>query len=63
MIVDPSGIILTNNHVVAGGGQVTVRLHDGREFKAIDIKTDPTSDLAILRIEGARHAARRAAGR
>jgi hypothetical protein len=41
VIVDPSGIILTNNHVVAGGGQVMVRLHDGREFKAVDIKTDP----------------------
>jgi S1-C subfamily serine protease len=53
VIVDPSGIILTNNHVVAGGGQVMVRLHDGREFKAVDIKTDPKSDLAILRIEGA----------
>ncbi len=53
VIVDPSGIILTNNHVVAGGGEVTVRLHDGREFKAVDIKTDPKSDLAILRIEGA----------
>ena len=53
VIVDSSGIILTNNHVVAGGGQVMVRLHDGREFKAVDIKTDPKSDLAILRIEGA----------
>ena len=30
-----------------------VRLHDGREFKAVNIKTDPASDLAILRIEGA----------
>jgi serine protease Do len=53
VIVDPAGFILTNNHVVAGGGQVTVRLQDGREFKALDIKTDPKSDLAILRIEGA----------
>jgi serine protease Do len=52
VIVDPSGIVLTNNHVVAGGGQITVRLPDGREFKATDIKTDPTSDLAILRLEG-----------
>jgi serine protease Do len=52
VIVDPSGIVLTNNHVVAGGGQITIRLHDGREFKGIDIKTDPTSDLAILRIDG-----------
>jgi serine protease Do len=53
VIVDPSGVILTNNHVVAGGGKVMVRLSDGREFKAVDIKTDPKTDLAILRIEGA----------
>jgi serine protease Do len=60
VIVDPSGIILTNNHVVAGGGEVTVRLSDGREFKATGIKTDPKSDLAILRIDagGALPAAR-----
>jgi serine protease Do len=51
VIVDPSGIILTNNHVVAGGGDITVRLSDGREFKANGIKTDPKSDLAIVRID------------
>jgi serine protease Do len=53
VIVDPSGIILTNNHVVAGGGQVMVRLQDGREFKGVDIKADPKTDLAVLRIKGA----------
>ena len=53
VIVDPSGVILTNNHVVAGGGKIMVRLQDGREFKAVDIKTDPKTDLAVLRIEGA----------
>ena len=53
VIVDPSGVVLTNNHVVAGGGEVTVRLQDGREFMAIDIKTDPKTDLAVLRIQGA----------
>jgi len=53
VIVDPSGVILTNNHVVAGGGKVMVRLRDGREFKAVDIKTDPKSDLAVLQIKGA----------
>jgi len=53
VIVDPSGIVLTNNHVVAEGGKIMVRLSDGREFKAVDIKTDPKTDLAILRIEGA----------
>ncbi len=51
VIVDPSGIVLTNNHVVAGGGDITVRLSDGREFKAGQIKTDPKSDLAIVRID------------
>src|SRR5208283_3289954 len=50
VIVDPRGVILTNNHVVAGGGDVTVRLSDGREFKAGQIKTDPKTDLAIVRI-------------
>lgn len=51
VIIDPSGIILTNNHVVAGGGKITVRLHDGREFTASDVKTDPNTDLAIVRIK------------
>ncbi len=53
VIVDPSGIVLTNNHVVAGGGKIMVRLQDGREFKAVDIKTDPSSDLAVIRLKGA----------
>jgi serine protease Do len=53
VIIDPSGIILTNNHVVAGGGKVTVRLHDGREFTASDgdIMTDPNTDIAVVRIK------------
>lgn len=52
VIVHRSGLILTNNHVVDGADKVTVRLQDGREFKAVDVKTDPKTDLAILRIEG-----------
>lgn len=51
VIVDKSGIVLTNNHVVQGADEVTVRLSDGREFKASDIKTDPATDLAVLRIK------------
>jgi serine protease Do len=51
VIIDPSGIILTNNHVVEGGGKITVTLHDGREFDAADIKRDPKADLAIVRIK------------
>jgi serine protease Do len=51
VIIDAAGIVLTNNHVVAGGGKVTVRLHDGREFQATEVKTDPNTDLAIVRIK------------
>lgn len=54
VIIDESGLIITNNHVVAGGGKVTVRLHDGREFVAKDVKTDPSTDIAVVRIEGAK---------
>lgn len=51
VIIDSSGIIMTNNHVVQGGGKITVRLHDGREFPAVEVKTDPKTDIAIVRIE------------
>jgi len=51
VIIDKSGLILTNNHVVADADEVTVRLNDGREFKGTDIHTDPQTDLAILRIK------------
>jgi serine protease Do len=50
-IVSKDGYILTNNHVVDGSDQVTVRLLDRREFKAKIIGTDPNTDLAVLKIE------------
>jgi serine protease Do len=50
IVIDSSGVILTNNHVIEGAGTVTVRFGDGREVKATEIKTDPKSDLAIIRI-------------
>jgi len=53
VIIDPSGIVLTNHHVVQGGGRIVVRLNDGREFTAEDVKHDPKSDLAVLRLKGA----------
>jgi serine protease Do len=53
VIIDSSGVILTNNHVVAGGGKVTVKLHDGREFTAEKVMTDPSTDMAVVRIKGA----------
>jgi serine protease Do len=54
VIVDSKGIVLTNNHVVEGADEVTVELPDGREFKATEIKTDPESDLAVVRLENAK---------
>jgi len=53
VIIDASGIVLTNNHVVADADEVTVKLADGREFIGTDIKTDETTDLAVLRIKDA----------
>jgi serine protease Do len=49
-LVDPKGVILTNNHVVQGVDQVEVQLTDGRKFTTKVIKTDAKSDLAIVRI-------------
>ena len=51
VIIDSSGIILTNNHVVEDADEVTIELSDGRQFKATDIKNDEQSDLAVLRIK------------
>jgi serine protease Do len=51
VIIDRSGLVLTNNHVVTGGGKVTVRLTDGREYEATEVKTDPSTDIAIVRIK------------
>jgi serine protease Do len=49
-IIDPSGVILTNAHVVNGASEVTVQLSDGREFIAKDVKADDRADVAIVRI-------------
>jgi len=51
VLIHRSGLILTNNHVVDGADQVIVRLNDGREYTAVDVKTDPKTDIAIVRIE------------
>jgi serine protease Do len=49
-IVDPKGVILTNNHVVAGAEQVEIQLIDGRKFTSKEIFGDPKTDLAIVKI-------------
>jgi serine protease Do len=50
-IVSSDGYILTNNHVVEGAEQVTVRLLDRREFKAKVIGSDPNTDVAVVKID------------
>lgn len=53
VIVSSDGLVITNNHVIAGRGEAEIRvaLSDKREFDAKIIKTDKKSDLAVLRIE------------
>ncbi len=51
VIISEEGYIVTNNHVVDQAKEVKVTLNDGREFAAEVIGTDPTTDLAVLKID------------
>ena len=51
VILDASGLIVTNNHVIEGADEVKVSLADKREFEASLVLKDPRTDLAILRIK------------
>lgn len=51
VIVDPNGLIITNNHVVGKAEDIRVTLADKREFKAKLIGTDPKSDIAVVQID------------
>ena len=52
-VIDPSGLIVTNAHVVESAGTIQVRLADGRRFPATVVGRDNRVDLALLRIEDA----------
>lgn len=54
VIVRSGGVIVTNNHAVqgAGSGTLTVTLRDGRAARATVLGTDPSGDLAVLRVAG-----------
>jgi Do/DeqQ family serine protease len=54
VIVDHSGLIVTNNHVIENADQVKVSLADKREFEAEVVLKDARSDLAVLRLKDAR---------
>ena len=51
VILSKDGYIVTNNHVVDGAAQVNVVLNDKRQFKAQIVGTDPTTDLALLKVD------------
>lgn len=54
VMVDPSGLVVTNNHVIEGADQVKVSLSDKREFEAEIVLKDTRTDLAVLRLKGAK---------
>jgi len=51
VIISPDGYIVTNNHVIKGAENITVTLNDNREFDAQLIATDPSTDIALLKID------------
>ncbi len=52
VLISGDGFIITNNHVIAGGRDLRVTLHDKRQFPARVIGRDPSTDLAVIKIEG-----------
>lgn len=51
VIISADGYIVTNNHVIDGADKLTVTLNDDREFEATLVGTDPTTDIALLKID------------
>ena len=54
VMVDPSGLVVTNNHVIEGADQVKISLADKREFEAEIVLKDTRTDLAVLRVKNAK---------
>src|SRR5690554_4532684 len=52
VIISPDGYIVTNNHVIENSTNLEVTLNDNRTFKAELIGTDPSTDIALLKIDG-----------
>ncbi len=51
VIVDANGLIMTNNHVVAEADYIEVTFNDNTSYEATIVGTDPTTDLALIRID------------
>ncbi len=52
-VIDPSGIIVTNNHVVGHADKILVSFSDGRELPAKVLGTDELTDIAVIKVDGA----------
>jgi len=50
-VIDPSGIVITNNHVIADANEVTVILNDGQKLKAEVLGKDQKVDVAVLKVK------------
>ena len=50
IVIDDKGIILTNNHVVAGAADIEVKFDDGSTASAVVLGTDPDDDLAVIQV-------------
>ncbi|MFD3334905.1 S1C family serine protease [Streptomyces sp. NPDC058700] len=53
VIITSDGEIVTNNHVISGASEITVRLSDGKSYPAETVGTDPDKDLALIKLKGA----------
>ncbi len=51
-IVSEDGYVMTNNHVIDNAERITVSLQDGRTFRAEVVGSDPTTDVAVIKIDG-----------
>ena len=51
-LISPDGLVVTNNHVIERAQSIRVRLADGRELDAALVGRDPSTDLALLRLQG-----------
>ena len=52
VILSKDGYIVTNNHVIDGAQKITVTLNDKKEYEATLIGADPSTDLAVIKVEG-----------